>query len=157
VSLAPRYSFGKPQNGKPRRGNQHRTDIDEIRLWARRFGYGLPLKDQVVLLQAGRYSGMSCSALEQILMNQTWFDPKFDRMEPDAVYFDLPLALLLLHVIAQVNALVSLSPASVAGIPGVGGLDQLGGAERGEGVLDGAAIEAGVRRERLGGADLLLA
>lgn len=147
---APRYSFGKPTNGKRRHAKIHVLDVKEIRKWAGREGWGLTLTEQARQQQV-RYPGLSLRALEGILANETWFDPEYDRLRPHPEWTEIPAALVLLILIRRMSA----SMGSSARLE-VDRVEQAGLAKHREGVLDGAAAQPGVFGQRLGRPDVLV-
>jgi hypothetical protein len=145
---APRYSMRRPR--RQRYNNKiHLEDVRAMRRWAGREGYGLTITEQA-RRQHVRYPGLSLHTLGEILSNKSWYDPSYDRERPDPEWAELPVAAILLQMMHQMNASVHTSLTLE-----VAGLKQTGLSERREGVLDGAAVEAGVVGEGLGGAGVL--
>lgn len=145
---APAYSFGKPRGGR-RSGKIHKADVQEIRRWAVREGFGMSCAAQARAMQR-RYPGLAFRTLEQILSNTSWHDPTYDRQTPHVEWLTLHPALLLLLLIRQMHAPVN-SPLEVNIV------EEPGLAQRTEGVLDGAAIEPAGLGEGLRGAHVLRA
>jgi hypothetical protein len=145
---APRYSFRKPRNTNTSAGKLHRADVNDVRRWATRDGYGMSVAAQARYLQATRFPLLHTMTLEDILQNRSFYDPAYDRETPHPDWGAVPTALLLLLVLRRMYTLVD-SPAVE-----VGRDDQLLAAQREQRVLDGALVEAGRLGQRAGGADL---
>jgi hypothetical protein len=143
---APRYSMRRPRRLRYNK-KLHIEDVKCIRRWAGREGYGLSIAEQA-RRQHVRYPGLSLHALGEILSNKSWYDANYDRDRPDSEWAELPVAAILLQMMQQMNASVS-SPIKVDG------LQETGLPQRGERVLHGAAVEAGVIGQGLGGAGVL--
>jgi len=83
MSEVPHYSFRKPN--RRRWLKLRREDVTEIRRWVRTEGYGLRIYEQVASLRATRYPDMSIDALYEVVTNQSWFDPDYDRTVPECL------------------------------------------------------------------------
>ncbi len=124
-SLMSRRRFGIHRHAK-----LHRLDVVEMRRWARREGYGLSLVDQARVLRERYGPTMSLRAFEDVLSNRAWFDPAFDREQPDPEWAELPVPVALLILMRQSARVVEV-------------FEQSGLPQRPEGVLDGAPVQAG--------------
>lgn len=131
---APKYSFGKTQNGRVRGGKIHRADVREMRRWAVREGFGMSAAAQARALQL-RYPGLSTRTIEQILGNASWYDPTYDREQPHPEWAEIPTALALLLILRQMYTPVRSSLE-------VDVLQEPGLPQGAEAVLDGPAVEA---------------
>lgn len=143
---APRYSFGKPANGRRNAAKIHIDEVREIRRWAVREGWGMTVEAQARVQQL-RYPLLSRRALENILDNSTWYDPTYDRHTPDPEWLQLPTAWVLILLIRQMYTLVQSSLH-------IEDREEPRLSQRGDAVLDGAAIEAGGIGQHLRGGDL---
>lgn len=58
--------------------------VEDIRTWARTEGFGLSVMEQVSTLQAlfPGYAALSPATLREVLRNESWFDPSYDRETP---------------------------------------------------------------------------
>lgn len=82
---APKYyrarGRGHGRIDRPRMAKLTRAEVDSIRRWACTTGFGLTVTTQARLL-AAMYPGISPKTLAQILRNEAWHDPDFDRTRP---------------------------------------------------------------------------
>lgn len=80
---APRYSLDRRKYvGRNRR--LVNTEVLEIRRWATREGFGLPLGVQVDLVGEW-YPTVGRSTLRDVLMNHSWYDRTYDHDTPQDV------------------------------------------------------------------------
>lgn len=113
------YSLDRRRTGPDRRSlnaKLHRAEVQEIRTWAQSEGAGLPRAVQVEMLQA-RYPGLAERTLVDVLLNRSWYDPRYDPnaiAEPDSTLVATWLlqAPWLLHLILLFKLLHPAKPAA---------------------------------------------
>lgn len=68
----------------PGRQKLSKYDVQDIRTWARTEGFGLSAAEQATVLQAQfpGYAALSATTLKDVLRNQSWADPSYDRDVP---------------------------------------------------------------------------
>ncbi len=81
-------SVGRGRNqqrrGKNASAKLTQAEVAEIRRWAGSTGMGLGVTAQARVL-AAMYPGVSVETLRQILRNEAWHDPDYDRTRPVVV------------------------------------------------------------------------
>jgi hypothetical protein len=88
------------RNAHRNAGKLHREHVREIRRWAQREGWGLSVPEQARQLQRW-YPGVTQRALENVLINESWYDPTYDRERPDPVWWAVTPVLCLLLILGQ--------------------------------------------------------
>jgi hypothetical protein len=83
---APLYSLRRQKTGLARtnvgKRKLTRWEVAEIRRWARTAGFGIPLMTQVEQLRAEGYQHLGVRTVQDVLTNQSWYDPTYTPGEP---------------------------------------------------------------------------
>lgn len=68
----------------PGRQKLSKYAVQDIRTWARTEGFGFSPAEQATMLQAQfpGYAALSATTLKDVLRNQSWADPSYDRDVP---------------------------------------------------------------------------
>ena len=86
MNEAPRYLLGKTRDQmRPRRCKITRFDVEYVRRWVRKEGFGMNMDQQVRALQQ-EYPHLGYTTLYEVITNRSWYDATYDRTValPDA-------------------------------------------------------------------------
>jgi hypothetical protein len=76
-------SLAKRGTGRVHRSRLTRYDVEQIRKWAKGPGFGLTFAEQTRQLRAmAQYNTMAPESLKDVLNNDSWYDPNYDRGSP---------------------------------------------------------------------------